>query len=240
MCCLDFNMTYIDLGGPGCVRLRYLGQDAGVAMNVSYGDSLLHSEVVKDSSPSGTCMDILSSLAQVCARFTSLAAMAPAAPSAATPQAESAAEGSGDGMKRGCLQLEPTLLGEVQAAYPVGCFRMTPQAMTMEPQAAPSQPEEGQAGQAEGQGAAAGAAGTTEAPTTPTDISAESLMAAVSETAEQGIDLLTNWLGLALEEDNNSTTTEGQDGQDASTTTAAPEESASARAYRRNRVSLSL
>ena len=29
------------------MRLRYLGQDAGVAMNVSYGDSLLHSEVVK-------------------------------------------------------------------------------------------------------------------------------------------------------------------------------------------------
>ncbi|KAK3927928.1 Alpha,alpha-trehalose-phosphate synthase [UDP-forming] 1 [Frankliniella fusca] len=223
MCCLDFNMTYIDLGGPGCVRLRYLGQDAGVAMNVSYGDSLLHSEVVKDSSPSQTCMDILSSLAQVCARFSSLEAV--------TAEAED--QGEQQVGKRGCLQLEPNLLGEVQASYPVGCFRMTPTSMTLEPQsAAPpattNQPEEGE-------GTVTPSTGTG-----PTDLSAESLIAAVSETAEQGIDLLTNWLGLALEEDNNSTTTTDQE----ATSTAAPEEgegaagAAGARRYRQGWVSV--
>ncbi|KAJ1527100.1 hypothetical protein ONE63_008637 [Megalurothrips usitatus] len=216
MCCLDFNMTYIDLGGPGCVRLRYLGQDAGVAMNVSYGDSLLHSEVVKDSSPSQTCMDILSSLAQVCARFSSLEAV----------QAEDASENS----KRGCLQLEPNLLGEVQASYPVGCFRMTPQSMTLEPQSAAPAVPTGQP--EEGEGVTAGETGS---PTSPSELSAESLIAAVSETAEQGIDLLTNWLGLALEDDNS--TTAATDAQE--TTTAAPAEAgASARAYRQGWVSL--
>ncbi|XP_052128922.1 uncharacterized protein LOC113213266 [Frankliniella occidentalis] len=222
MCCLDFNMTYIDLGGPGCVRLRYLGQDSGVAMNVSYGDSLLHSEVVKDSSPSQTCMDILSSLAQVCARFSSL-----------EPVTAEGAEAAGEAeVKRGCLQFEPNLLGEVQASYPVGCFRMTPTSMTLEPQtAAPavttSQPEEAEGGEG---------SATTETPSTgPTDLSAESLIAAVSETAEQGIDLLTNWLGLALEEDNNATTTDTLE----ATSTAAPEEgTVGARGYRQGSVSL--
>ena len=90
-------------------------------------------------------MDILSSLAQVCARFSSLG---PLLESEAPSDAPGEVQDQG-GVKRGCLQLEPTLLGDVQASYPVGCFRMTPQSMTLEPQAvtpapAPAQPEEGE------------------------------------------------------------------------------------------------
>lgn len=76
-------------------------------------------------------MDILSSLAQVCARFSSLEPL------------EAETESEAEAVKRGCLQLEPTLLGEVQASYSVGCFRMTPQSMSLEPQsAAPAAPTE--------------------------------------------------------------------------------------------------
>nr|CAD7264795.1 unnamed protein product [Timema shepardi] len=81
-CCVDFNLTYVDLGGPG-------------------------------ARPDPTCMDILSDLAQMCARFVDLAP-------------------TSDGL-RWCLQIEPTLLGEVQAEYHVGCFRMDPKGMDLDP-----------------------------------------------------------------------------------------------------------
>lgn len=69
------------------------------------------------SKPAPACMDLLSNLAQVCARFTEL-----------TPE--------GEGL-RGCTLLEPTLLGDVQAQYPVGCFRMGPFGMTLDPEREP-------------------------------------------------------------------------------------------------------
>lgn len=58
-------------------------------------------------------MDVLSDLAQLCARFSDLAP-------------------TSDGL-RWCLQLEPTLLGDVQAQYQVGCFRMGPEGMAVDP-----------------------------------------------------------------------------------------------------------
>lgn len=62
--------------------------------------------------PEPACMDILSDLAQVCARFTELTK-------------------EGDGL-RGCTVLEPTLLGDVQARYPVACFNMGPSGMSLD------------------------------------------------------------------------------------------------------------
>ncbi|KAJ4437852.1 hypothetical protein ANN_13791 [Periplaneta americana] len=112
-CCLDINITFIDLGGPGCVRMKYLSPTDGIAVNVSYGSKLLHREVVKGANPDPTCIDILSDLAQLCARFSDLAP-------------------TSDGL-RWCLQLEPTLLGDVQAQYLVGCFRMGPDGMSVDP-----------------------------------------------------------------------------------------------------------
>lgn len=109
ICCVDFNMSLIDLGGPGCVRLKYLGLDEGIALNVSYGDSLLQSKTVKAPEPEPTCLNIFSKLAQMCAVFTELV------PS--------------DGGLRGCLKLEPMLLEEVQLELPIGCFQMNEEGM---------------------------------------------------------------------------------------------------------------
>lgn len=93
----------------GCVRLKYLGAEEGIAMNVSYGDSLLHSNTVKGPDPEPTCLNIFSKLAQMCAKFTELLP-------------------TDDGL-RGCLRLEPMLLEEVQLELPIGCFRMGPDGM---------------------------------------------------------------------------------------------------------------
>lgn len=109
ICCVDFNMSLIDLGGPGCVRLKYLGVEEGVALNVSYGDSLLHSNTVRSPDPEPTCLNIFSRLAQMCAKFTKLV--------------------RNDGGLQGCVHLEPMLLEEVQLELPIGCFDMNADGM---------------------------------------------------------------------------------------------------------------
>ncbi|XP_063226629.1 uncharacterized protein LOC134533005, partial [Bacillus rossius redtenbacheri] len=171
-CCVDFNLTFIDLGGPGCVRMKYVSPEDGIAVNVSYGDSLLHSEAVKGANPPPACIDVLSDLAQLCARFVDLAP-------------------TRDGL-RWCLQVEPTLLGGAQAEYHVGCFRMAPAGMQLDPAYNRTRPPP------------ASSAGT-EAPAEEAQINEEALLAAVSESAEQGIAFFSNLLGLALAPDNTTT-----------------------------------
>nr|CAD7400840.1 unnamed protein product [Timema cristinae] len=175
-CCVDFNLTYVDLGGPGCVEMKYLSPEEGIAVNVSYGESLLHSEAVKGARPDPTCMDILSDLAQMCARFVDLAP-------------------TSDGL-RWCLQIEPTLLGEVQAEYHVGCFRMDPKGMDLDPaynsSARPAQTSTEPSDEE----------GTTET------INEEALLEAVNESAEEGIAFFSNLLSLTLGNLSNGTVVE--------------------------------
>lgn len=87
-------MSFIDLGGPGCVRMNYISPEEGIAINVSYGASLLHSETVRGPDPAPTCLNIFSQIAQMCARFSELLP-------------------TDDGL-RGCINLEPMLLGSVR------------------------------------------------------------------------------------------------------------------------------
>lgn len=96
----------------GCVNMKYLSKEEGVLLNVSYGDSVLHSHTVTNKSKKGTCIPMLSYFAEICARFSDL-------------------KEEGDGMV-GCLNFEPTFLGEVTGQYPVGCFRMNPNAMVLD------------------------------------------------------------------------------------------------------------
>lgn len=63
-------------------------------------------------------MSLLSEFAQICARFSGLAKV-------------------DDGLS-GCLNFEPTILGEVTGQYHVGCFRMGPDGMFVENVAANS------------------------------------------------------------------------------------------------------
>uniref|UniRef100_A0A182MP28 DUF4773 domain-containing protein n=1 Tax=Anopheles culicifacies TaxID=139723 RepID=A0A182MP28_9DIPT len=185
ICCIDFNMTLIDLGGPGCVRLKYLSADEGIALNVSYGDSVLHSQRVKGPDPPPTCLNVFSSLAQMCARFSELLP-------------------TDEGL-RGCLQLEPMLLGDVQIELPLGCFRMGPKGMEVI-KSAEEQIKEQIPGESEE---------TTSAPVTTVEekpaagnststlslldnLSTADILAAVSESTDEGIAMISNWLGLSV------------------------------------------
>lgn len=73
--------------------MNYISADEGIAINVSYGDSLLHSQTVRGPDPAPTCLNVFSSIAQMCARFRELLP-------------------TDDGL-RGCVDIEPMLLGTV-------------------------------------------------------------------------------------------------------------------------------
>ena len=45
ICCIDFNITFIDLGGT-CVRIQYLSQSEGVNLNLTYGENSLKTHTV--------------------------------------------------------------------------------------------------------------------------------------------------------------------------------------------------
>ncbi len=60
--------------------------------------------MLSGGSPEPTCMDLFSDLAQMCAKFADLSRVT-------------------NGVK-GCVSIEPLLLGVSQTSYDVGCFNM--------------------------------------------------------------------------------------------------------------------
>lgn len=187
-------MTYIDLGGPGCVRLKYLSADEGIALNVSYGDSVLHSQRVKGPDPAPTCLNMFARLAQMCARFSELLP-------------------TDDGL-RGCLQLEPMLLGEVQIELPLGCFRMGPKGVELikssDEEIKEQQPQEStpettpipipadEKKEEEEAKPVVPALNITSPLSILDNLSTADILAAVSESTDEGIAMISNWLGLGV------------------------------------------
>ncbi|XP_053691733.1 uncharacterized protein LOC128740226 [Sabethes cyaneus] len=224
ICCIEFNMSYIDLGGPGCVRLKYLSVEEGIALNVSYGDSVLHSQRVKGPDPAPTCLNMFARLAQMCARFSELLP-------------------TDDGL-RGCLQLEPMLLGEVQIELPLGCFRMGPKGVELIksseeeikeqhpqesiPDTTPQPPTgEKKAEDEEPKPVAAPTLNITSPLSILDTLSTADILAAVSESTDEGIAMISSWFGL----DVNKTLKPGQqsDSKDSDKTTEKSEESKSSK-----------
>lgn len=155
--------------------MNYLSPEEGIAINVSYGDSLLHNEVVRGPDPPPSCLNIFAKLAQMCARFKGLLP-------------------TDDGMK-GCVSLEPMLLGEPQLELPIGCFRMSPSGM--EVIQSPSEVINELAPQETDKVDAGNSTTEDEGPDSLDSYTAADIFAVVNESAEKGIELLSNWLGLA-------------------------------------------
>ncbi|XP_028028060.1 uncharacterized protein LOC114241425 [Bombyx mandarina] len=116
VCCVNFNMTFVDVGGPGCVHMKYVSPDEGFMVKISYGKNLIHSSKIQGSNPEPICLQVFDKLAEVCAKFSELA-----------PTSEGI---------RGCLELEPRIFLVPQIQFPIGCFKSTPQGMEMLPQPA--------------------------------------------------------------------------------------------------------
>lgn len=152
-----------------------MSAEEGIAINVSYGESLLHNEIVKGPDPAPSCLNIFAKLAQMCARFQGLMA-------------------TDDGM-RGCVKLEPMLLGEPQLELPIGCFRMGPNGMEVIQSSEEVIQEQNPSLPEADKDKNTNANGTSEE--ILDGLTAADILTAVNESAEQGIALLTNWLGLA-------------------------------------------
>lgn len=129
-----------------------------------------------------------------------------------------------DGM-RGCLQLEPMLLGDVQIEIPVGCFRMGANGMTViessvdvikEQEPAKEQtedkdkdkkPEKPEEEDSEDESSES----EDEGPTSIAGLNTDDIIAAVNKSADEGIALISNWLGLNKSKANSTETTETTD-----------------------------
>ncbi|XP_052737359.1 uncharacterized protein LOC112043001 [Bicyclus anynana] len=168
VCCVDFNITFVDLGGPGCVHMKYVSPEEGFSVNVSYGKNLLHSSKIQGANPAPICLEVFGKFAQVCAKFNDLAPTA-------------------DGL-RGCLELEPRLLGESQLEFPIGCFKSTAGGMEMEDP--PAEPEE-----------------TTEENTTEESTFDVGFLTDLVITAEKGIAFLSNFLDIPTKKNETTTIT---------------------------------
>ncbi|KYN06835.1 hypothetical protein ALC62_02218 [Cyphomyrmex costatus] len=151
LCCVDLNLTAtIDLGGPACVNIKQKEQN--ISLNLSYANAA--------NKP--TCMNLLSDLAQICARFTSV-------------------KQSDVGGYDGCMVIEPALLGTPQATYHIGCFNFHQGVRQVEVSAITETTEPADNADEE-----------------EDTLNTDELIAAVSASAEQGIALFTQWLGLNL------------------------------------------
>ena len=104
ICCLEFNFTSdLDIG-PACVRVKYLSQTEGVALNLTLGKSLSKSSTIKVDKPEEpVCLSMLGGLAKMCAKFNGLAP-------------------SSNGGLLGCLKMQPKLFGEVPIDFDFPCF----------------------------------------------------------------------------------------------------------------------
>lgn len=160
----------------GCVRLNYISPEEGIAINVSYGESLLHNEVVKGPDPAPTCLNIFAQLAQMCARFKGLMP-------------------TDDGL-RGCVSLEPMLLGEAQLDLPIGCFRMSPRGMEII-QSPTEIIDEQKPQESDKIDNGNSTSEDSEGPDSLAGYTVADILGVVNESAEQGIALITNWLGIA-------------------------------------------
>ncbi|XP_014467440.1 PREDICTED: uncharacterized protein LOC106740684 [Dinoponera quadriceps] len=163
LCCVDLNLTStIDLGGPACVNIKQKEQN--VSLNLSYGDNPVHNATIRIANAANkpTCMNLLSDLAQICARFASV-------------------KQSDFGGHDGCMVIEPALLGTPQATYHMGCFNFYQGVRQVEVSAITE---------------TTGSADTSD--DDDDTLNTDELIAAVSASAEHGIALFSQWLGLSL------------------------------------------
>lgn len=92
--------------------MNYISQQDGIALNISYGENLLHEQQVKPPNPEPICLSLLVNLVEICARFANL-------------------EPSENGLK-GCLVLESKVFGDIQTQFDIGCFISGPDGMKLD------------------------------------------------------------------------------------------------------------
>ncbi|XP_043279659.1 uncharacterized protein [Venturia canescens] len=191
LCCVDFNLTSaISLGGPACINIKQKEQN--VSLNVSYGENPVHNATIKieNAANKPTCMSLLPSGDGLFVNLVQLCA-------------KFTSISRSDQGHNGCLVIEPTLVSTIQATYNVGCFNFNQGVRQIEIATVPE---------------------ATDSPAAEEDeeeevgLNTEELIAAVSASAEKGIALFSQWLGLNIGPKANVTATKEQAGGQSSRT----------------------
>lgn len=157
--------------GPACVRMKYLSQTEGIAMNLTLGKTLSKSNTIKVTKPEEpVCLSMLGGLAKMCARFNGLA------PSA-------------NGGLLGCLKMEPKLFGEVPINFDFPCFDLNQQEIRMieAPKKVEGEKEDEEKEES---------TGTPDSEETIGGFKVEDILSVVSKTADQGIKIISELFGI--------------------------------------------
>ncbi|CRK91366.1 CLUMA_CG005039, isoform A [Clunio marinus] len=179
ICCLDFNISetldVLDLG-PACVRLTYLSQTDGVGMNLTLGKTFSKKSIVTSAKPSApVCLSMLGGLAKMCSKFSTLTR-------------------SASGGLVGCLTMEPKLFGEVPVKFDFPCFDLNNEEIRMiEP---PKKAEDN----TDEKDDESSTESVTDSDETIGGFKVEDILTVVSKTADQGIKIITELLGIGDDE----------------------------------------
>lgn len=175
ICCLEFNVSETFDLGPACVRLKYLSQTEGVAMNLTLGKTLTKSSVIAPTKPNAdksVCLSMLGGLAKMCSKITGLV------PSA-------------NGGLVGCLSMQPKLFGEVPINFEFPCFDLNSNEIRVIETPKKTEDEVKDDDETE-----------TETPTNSTSdetiggFKVEDILNVVSKTADQGIKIISELFGV--------------------------------------------
>lgn len=167
ICCLDFSVSETFDLGPSCVRMKYLSQDEGVSVNITLGKTLSKHSIVKvDKAEEPVCISMLAGLAKMCTKFTGLTR-------------------SNNGGLVGCLNMEPTLLGEVPVKFDFPCFDLNKEEIRMIE--APKKPVE-EAIKVDDE--------DEESDETIAGFKVSDIISIVSKTTDQGIKIINDFLGV--------------------------------------------
>ncbi|CAO1311263.1 unnamed protein product [Diamesa hyperborea] len=200
ICCLDFNVSETFDLGPACVRMKYLSQSEGVALNLTVGKSLVKTAKVNASNPDqSVCLSMFGSVAKICARFNGLI------------------KSANDGLV-GCLQIQPKVFGQVPIDFDFPCFEFADAQEIKIIDAPKVDPvEEDKDEETE----------VVEATTNGTDTIAgfkvEDILNVVSKTADRGISIIQGWLGLDDDATDDDTATKNVDDEDEEADADAPQ-----------------
>lgn len=173
VCCLDFQFSDSFRFEPTCVKMKYISQDE-VHMNITMGKSFSRAATIKTSKPDeSVCLSMLGGFAKMCSKFNGLV------PS------------SNNGLV-GCLTMQPKIFGEVPVSFDFPCFDLNESEIRMieAPKKNEDEDEKEESNDTEATGT------TSEDDETIGGIKVGDILNVVSKTADQGIKIISEFLGI--------------------------------------------
>lgn len=176
VCCLDFQFTETFRFDPACVKIKYVSQSE-VHMNITMGKTISRAATISTEKPNeSVCLSMLGGFAKMCSKFNGLV------PS------------SNNGLV-GCLTMQPKLFGEVPVSFDFPCFDLNESEIRMI-----ESPKKNEEDEEKEEAVEAEASEPSDDDETIGGIKVGDILNVVSKTADQGIKIITEFLGINEDE----------------------------------------